>query len=41
MNIQTVRLWDKAGKLKAKRHPINKYRLYEQAEVEKLLKKIQ
>jgi excisionase family DNA binding protein len=25
---QTLRRWDKAGKLRAKRHPLNGYRLY-------------
>lgn len=25
---QTLRRWDKAGKLRAKRHPMNGYRLY-------------
>lgn len=30
---QTLRRWDKAGKLRAKRHPLNGYRLYLRREV--------
>jgi DNA-binding transcriptional MerR regulator len=33
---QTLRRWDKAGKFRAKRHPINGYRLYPRAQLEKL-----
>ena len=33
---QTLRRWDKAGKFRAKRHPINGYRLYTRAQLEKL-----
>ena len=29
----TLRRWDKAGKLRAKRHPMNGYRLYHRAQV--------
>lgn len=36
----TVRRWNKAGKLKAARHPMNNYRLYKWAEIQKLSKKI-
>lgn len=32
----TLRRWDRAGKLSARRHPINGYRLYLQAELERL-----
>ena len=32
----TLRNWDRAGKLKAHRHPINGYRLYDANEVEAL-----
>lgn len=35
----TLRSWDAKGKLKSLRHPINHYRLYRKAELEKLLKK--
>jgi excisionase family DNA binding protein len=34
----TLRNWDKAGKLKPRRHPLNRYRLYSRADVEALLK---
>jgi excisionase family DNA binding protein len=37
----TLRNWDKAGKLKAYRHPINGYRLYNRRELETLLRKVQ
>ena len=37
----TLRNWDKAGKLKAYRHPVNGYRLYNRKELETLLQKVQ
>lgn len=37
----TLRRWDKAGKLKPYRHPINKYRLYKKQELENLLREIE
>lgn len=40
VTTMTLRRWDKAGKLKAYRHPINKYRLYKKSEIEKLLRGI-
>lgn len=36
----TLRRWDNAGKLKAKRHPMNHYRIYDPVEVEALKKAI-
>lgn len=36
----TLRNWDKAGKLKALRHPINNYRLYSREQIELFLRKI-
>lgn len=36
----TLRNWDKSGKLKAFRHPINNYRLYSREQIELLLRKI-
>jgi excisionase family DNA binding protein len=36
----TLRNWDRAGKLKAHRHPINGYRLYRSAEILALKKAI-
>jgi excisionase family DNA binding protein len=37
----TLRNWDRAGKLKPHRHPVNGYRLYRRAELEKLLAKVE
>ena len=37
----TLRNWDKAGKLRPRRHPMNKYRLYKRIEIENLLKEIE
>lgn len=37
----TLRNWDKAGKLKPYRHPVNGYRLYNRHELEALLKGVQ
>jgi excisionase family DNA binding protein len=36
----TLRNWDRAGKVKAMRHPVNQYRLYRREELEALLKQI-
>lgn len=36
----TLRNWDKAGKLKPYRHPVNGYRLYLREELERLLGQI-
>jgi len=38
---QTLRNWDKAGKLVPHRHPMNNYRLYKKSDLERLLKKIE
>lgn len=40
VTVMTMHRWDAAGKLKARRHPINQYRLYKRSELEKLLHKI-
>ena len=32
----TLRNWDKAGKLRAHRHPINQYRLYKADDIKAL-----
>ncbi|PIR71854.1 MAG: MerR family DNA-binding transcriptional regulator [Candidatus Nealsonbacteria bacterium CG10_big_fil_rev_8_21_14_0_10_37_25] len=37
----TLRNWDKSGKLKAYRNPINNYRLYKPEDIELLLRKIE
>jgi excisionase family DNA binding protein len=36
----TLRNWDKEGKLKAVRHPMNSYRLYRQSDLEKLMRSL-
>jgi excisionase family DNA binding protein len=36
VSIVTLRRWDDTGKFKARRHPINGYRLYSAAEVRRL-----
>jgi len=38
---QTLRNWDKQGKLKPHRHPMSNYRLYKKSDLLKLLKKIE
>jgi excisionase family DNA binding protein len=37
----TLRRWDKKGKLKTRRHPMNNYRIYTRKEVEKIKKMIE
>lgn len=37
----TLRNWDKSGKLKAYRHPINNYRIYKAEDVELFLRKME
>lgn len=37
----TLRNWDKAGKLKAYRNPINNYRVYKPEEIELFLRKLE
>ena len=37
----TLRRWDKKGKLKAKRHPMNRYRLYSKKELKMILETIE
>ncbi|MER2520424.1 MAG: helix-turn-helix domain-containing protein [Bdellovibrionales bacterium] len=36
----TLRNWDRKGKLRPRRNPMNKYRLYEKAQVLSILEKI-
>ncbi|MFA6459131.1 MAG: MerR family DNA-binding transcriptional regulator [Candidatus Paceibacterota bacterium] len=33
----TLRNWDKSGKLKALRHPLNNYRVYKKSDIDSLL----
>ncbi|XOB40852.1 MAG: MerR family DNA-binding transcriptional regulator [Candidatus Nealsonbacteria bacterium] len=37
----TLRNWDKAGKLKPYRHPINNYRVYKPEDIELFLRKLE
>ena len=37
----TLRNWDNGGKFPASRHPINNYRVYKLADIEKLLMEIE
>jgi MerR family transcriptional regulator, copper efflux regulator len=37
----TLRRWDKAGKLHAKRHPMNRYRLYKKSDLDNLKEMIE
>ena len=37
----TLRNWDKSGKLKAYRHPLNNYRVYKTEQLEIFLRKIE
>ncbi|PJE51461.1 MAG: MerR family DNA-binding transcriptional regulator [Candidatus Yanofskybacteria bacterium CG10_big_fil_rev_8_21_14_0_10_36_16] len=37
----TIRNWDKAGKLIAHRNPVNNYRVYKTADVDKLVEDIE
>jgi len=37
----TLRNWDKNGKLKAHRHPMNNYRVYKTEDLEALIKEIE
>ena len=39
VTIMTMHRWDAKGKLKARRHPINRYRLYKKSDLENILKK--
>lgn len=41
VSANTLRNWDRAGKLTARRHPINGYRLYALKELEELKRAIQ
>jgi excisionase family DNA binding protein len=38
---QTLRNWDKSGKLKAYRNPINNYRVYKREQIELFLRTIE
>ncbi len=40
VSSNTIRNWDRSGKLKAVRHPMNKYRLYTRKQLEAVLRKL-
>lgn len=40
ISTMTLRRWDNGRKLRAKRHPINNYRLYRQKELKAILKEV-
>jgi len=40
VTAQTLRNWDKLGKLKPKRHPMNNYRLYKKSDLDRVIRKI-
>jgi DNA-binding transcriptional MerR regulator len=37
----TLRNWDRSGKFKAKRHPMNNYRVYPKSALERLIEDIE
>lgn len=37
----TLRRWDRAGKLRARRHPMNAYRLYLKKDLERLNRQLE
>ena len=41
ISANTLRAWDQNGKLRAKRHPMNQYRLYDRRELDQLLQQLQ
>ncbi|MCA1947872.1 MAG: helix-turn-helix domain-containing protein [Armatimonadetes bacterium] len=41
VSASTLRNWDRTGKLKPRRHPMNRYRVYDRAELERLKSKIE
>ena len=41
ISANTLRSWDQNGKLRAKRHPMNHYRLYDRRDLDQLLQKLQ
>ena len=40
VSASTLRNWDRSGKLRAVRHPANKYRLYRREALESLLRSL-
>ena len=40
VSASTLRNWDRSGKVKARRHPVNGYRLYSRQELQKLMAQV-
>ena len=40
VSASTIRNWDRSGKVRAMRHPVNNYRLYDRNELQALLERI-
>jgi DNA (cytosine-5)-methyltransferase 1 len=40
VSVNTLRNWDRVGKLTAARNPMNRYRLYQKADLEALLHRL-
>ena len=40
VHTDTLRRWDRAGKLEARRHPANRFRLYLRRDLDKFLRQI-
>ena len=40
VSAATLRNWDRAGKVRATRHPVNGYRLYRKEDLSNLLEKV-
>ncbi len=41
VSAATLRYWDRGGKVTARRHPVNGYRLYAEQELVQLLKRVE
>lgn len=41
VSIQTIRRWDRKGKLKCFRHPMNNYRMFRLLELQEMVNKMQ
>ena len=41
VSSETLRRWDKSGKFKSKRHPINNYRVYSNEQITKFIRELQ
>lgn len=41
VSVSTLRNWDRLGKLKPHRHPLNRYRMYDRKEIERLKHEIE